>query len=170
MTFIPISTARRAALAKSVMTWSISDTESSLGGFIVKSQGAGRYYLPASFIDAEEAAPGPRIGMGGLSAGVGKLDGRYGAAAADGLHHRQIGVRLAVGPQPQIPRADPPLRLYSGGFHHDQTGASDRPGPAMHCMPYARASIHRLGRVLAHGRDEYSVGNVLAPDCDGAEE
>jgi len=111
--------------------------------------------LPSALSGRDQMLAGERCRHAGLAAGVGKLDARTSALGVDKVDDAGKSRYVLVFPNAQIGGRDAALGLDCGGFKHNQTGATLRPGTQMNKVPIGGEAIFR--RVLAHGRDTDAV-------------
>src|SRR5215471_11232668 len=117
---------------------------------VTEGDGAWRNRLPPAFRFGNRTAALPGTPNTGLSPGVGELDPRRGALAANEGGDASEGRNVIVFPDARILGRDTPTRLYSRGFHEHKSGASRGAAAEMDQVPIIDEAI--LGRILAHGR------------------
>ena len=121
-------------------------------------QWRGRHRLPAAGrVGRNLRAALPRDVTGRLAAGMGELDrdGHLGMGTDRGQHPGQ-GRLVGVGVQTQVLRRDPRLRGDGAGLQDQQPRPGQRQVTQMDHVPVGGGSV--LGRVLAHGRNDDSIG------------
>ena len=94
----------------------------------------------------------------GLAARMGKLDAGHRSLARDERKYALERLDMRVTPDAHIFGADPAVGRYRRGFGHHQPGLAYRAATQMDQVPFICQSI--AARVLAHGRDRNSIGEL----------